>query len=260
MSTASTYVPDPRIAARALPDERAAEILAEALARATGAAGASPLIVFDLDSTLLDNRPRQALILREYGAEVGHALLAGASPDHWHGWDVRVAMANAGLSPEDIERHFEPFRGYWFERFFTSHYCAVDRPIAGAPAYARAASATGARVLYVTGRHEEMRAGTIESFVEPGFPAPDGDGVQLIMKPTLDEHDDAYKERTYARLRELGAVVAAFDNEPTHINGYRAGFPDALCVHLATDHSLRDIPVDDAIPSIRDFSAFRPQK
>ena len=52
-------------------------------------------------------------------------------------------------------------------------------------------------------------------------------------------------------------MVAAFDNEPAHINGYREAFPDAFCVHLATDHSMRDIPLADGILSISDFAAHR---
>ena len=76
------------------------------------------------------------------------------------------------------------------------------------------------------------------------------------MKPTLEEHDDAYKERTYRLLRDLGSVVAAFDNEPTHINGYFEAFPSALSVHLATDQSPRGIKVTPGIPSIRDFSSW----
>jgi hypothetical protein len=60
-------------------------------------------------------------------------------------------------------------------------------------------------------------------------------------------------------LHRSGVVIAAFDNEPAHINGYRESFPEAESVHLATDHSLRDIPVLPGIPSIRDFSSYRPR-
>ena len=101
-----------------------------------------------------------------------------------------------------------------------------------------------------------MRAGTLECFRTHDLPLPDDDRVRLLMKPSLDEHDDAYKLRTYETLREAGDVVAAFDNEPTHINGYFEAFPGALIIHLATDHSLREIPVLAGIPSISDFSAW----
>jgi hypothetical protein len=48
-------------------------------------------------------------------------------------------------------------------------------------------------------------------------------------------------------------VVAAFDNEPAHVNLYARAWPLALCVHLDTDHSGRPIEVLERVPSIRDF-------
>ena len=54
------------------------------------------------------------------------------------------------------------------------------------------------------------------------------------------------------RFYGLREVVALFDNEPTHINGYHQAFPDALTVHLATDHSGREVALAD-IPSVPNF-------
>jgi hypothetical protein len=235
------------------PTESAA-LLARVIERAR-AAGPRAVVAFDLDSTLLDNRPRQARILREYGELHRLDALAGHEADHWEGWDARIAMARSGLAADLIQAHIAPFRTYWKDRFFTSEYCVLDRPIPGATGYVARVLAAGARVFYVTGRHEEMRAGTEVCFERTGFPRPDGRAVELFMKPALDEHDDLYKARTYASLRDRGPVVAAFDNEPAHINGYREAFPDALSVHLATDHSMRDIPLADGVVSIRDFTA-----
>ena len=237
-----------------LPQAQSAALLARVV-DAARAVGAAALVAFDLDSTLLDNRPRQARILREYGALHGLEALAAHEAEHWQGWDARIAMAASGLGSDLIEEHFVPFRSYWKDRFFTSEYCVDDRPIGGATDYVRAVLAAGARVLYVTGRHEEMRAGTLVCFERTGFPCPDDRAVELLMKPTLEEHDDLYKSRTYAILRERGQMVAAFDNEPAHINGYREAFPDAIAVHLATDHSMRDIPLAAGISSIRDFAS-----
>ena len=239
-----------------LEPEQAAELLDRVLARAA-AEGAAGIVAFDLDSTLLDNRPRQAQILREYGQLHGLAALAQHHADHWQGWDARIAMANSGVDPEAIEAHIGPFRSYWKDRFFTSEYCVLDRPVAGATAFVAAVLEAGARVFYVTGRHEPMRRGTVACFEQTGFAVPDGDSVELLMKPELDEHDDVYKVRSHAMLRDRGSLVAAFDNEPAHINGYRESFPDAIAVHLATDHSPRDIPVVRGIPSILDFTGYR---
>ncbi len=213
------------------------------------------ITVFDLDSTLLDNGPRQAAILREYGTELGISELMQSKAEHWVSWDVGEAMSNGGLSPEGVEKHREPFKAYWRERFFTSEYCVVDEMVHGARGFVQAVLDAGGKVFYVTGRHEEMRVGTVSCFQRLEFPLPNEGDVRLLMKPTLAEDDDVYKLRTYAELSEQGTVVAAFDNEPTHINGYHTAFPNAFSIHLATNHSGRAIPVAKGVISISDFSA-----
>jgi predicted secreted acid phosphatase len=214
--------------------------------------GENGVVVFDLDSTLLDNRPRQARILREYGERHGLAALAQTRAEHWTSWDIRDAMRAAGASDAEITTHSEPAKAYWREHFFTSEYCAIDDAIPGAAAYVARLCGTGVQIAYVTGRHQQMCDGSVASFGRLELPAP-GPRVHLLMKPTFDQSDDAWKEQAYQRLRRLGFVIAAFDNEPTHINGYRAHFREAICVHLATDHSGREVRLDDGIVSIRNF-------
>lgn len=216
------------------------------------AAAARGVVVFDLDSTLLDNRPRQAVILSEFGRVRQLAALENARPEHWDGWEIRRAMANAGLSPVDVDRYAEDAKAFWRERFFTSEYCRLDGAVAGARDFVDAIARAGAQIAYCTGRHEAMRAGTVECFARLGFPLP-GAGVHLLMKPTFEQSDDDWKAAAYARLGAIGGVLAVFDNEPTHVNGYRAAFPDALCVHLATDDSGRPVALSDGILSVHDF-------
>jgi predicted secreted acid phosphatase len=224
-------------------------VLADALDRAREPGA---VVVFDLDSTLLDNRPRQARILREFARVSGVAALAGAKPDHWQDWDIRRAMRNAGVADEDVERIAEEAKQFWRDRFFTSEYCRDDEAIAGAAAFVGAVRACGAQVAYCTGRHEPMREGSVACFQRLGFPLP-GARVHLLMKPTFEQTDDEWKEVAYEKLCALGEVVAVFDNEPTHLNGYRRAFSDALVVHLATDDSGRDVSLLDGIPSVRNF-------
>jgi predicted secreted acid phosphatase len=226
-------------------------VLDKALSRAR-AAGGGGVVVFDLDSTLLDNRPRQAAIVAEFGRAHGVAALAAARPEHWQDWSIGRAMANAGLAPDEIDRYIEPLKTWWRERFFTSQYCRLDEAIAGAVAFVARVRQHGAQVAYCTGRHEEMREGTVECFRRLGLPLP-GPTVHLLMKPRFEIGDDDWKSSAYQLLRQLGDIIAVFDNEPTHINGYRAAFPKALVVHVATDHSGRPVPLADGIPSVADF-------
>jgi hypothetical protein len=233
--------------------EAQAAILEAALERARAAAphGAA---VFDLDSTLLDNRPRQARILREYGARAGLHALEGARPEHWTSWDLAQAMRNAGASPAEVARHLLAARRFWGARFFTSAYCRDDEPVPGAPAFVRALAQAGARVVYLTGRPIRMEAGTLATFRRCDLPLPDGDRIRLMMKPDGPLGDDEWKALAAARVALLGPVVAAFDNEPAHVNGYALAWPDALCVHLDTDHSPRPIEVLAQVPSIANFT------
>jgi hypothetical protein len=217
--------------------------------------GSQAVLAFDLDSTLFDNRPRQARILREFGAARGLKPLESCSASHWStGWDMKVAMRNCGLPPEQVEAFYADARAFWLERFFTSEYCLEDVAIEGAAAFTHAVVGTGAQLAYVTGRPEGMRAGTVGAMSRWGLALPDEGAIHLIMKPDPRDNDDAFKRDAHARLGTLGRVIAAFDNEPTHVNDYLRRFPEATVVHLATDHSGRPVQLLEAVVSIPHFT------
>lgn len=203
-------------------------------------AGPGGVIAFDLDSTLLDNRPRQAAIIRDFASTHGISALQAFQADHLvTGFDTREALARAGLDAESIARWLPALRAHWVERFFTSEACLNDIPVRGAAAYARRAHATGVQLVYLTARPERMRPGTEEVLRRFGFPLP-GAGVQLWMKPEDPPMgDEAFKRSAHARLASLGRLVAAFDNEPGHVNDFRDTFPEAEVVLVATGHSGR---------------------
>ncbi len=212
------------------------------------------ILAFDLDSTLFDNRPRQARILSEYGRARNIPALAQCGPHHWtSGWDMRGAMQRCGLSAEQAAALLTDAKQFWFERFFTSEYCNEDVAIEGAVDFVQTCVKTGAQVCYVTGRHEAMRQGSIDAMRKEGFPLPGG-LTRLIIKPTLEMHDDDFKRLAHAELKGLGEVVAAFDNEPIHVNDYRRAFPEATVVHLATDHSGRQVLLEESVVTIPSFS------
>lgn len=210
-------------------------------------------VLFDLDSTLLDNRPRNALIMREFAKARQLSVLSAAEPQHWQDWSVRRTMANIGLPASLIDQHIEQYEQFWFERFFTSEYCVHDAPTPGAVRFVERVQANGGRVLYLTGRSEQMRHGTLENLTQLGFAMPDDDSVALNMKPRAEDSDDQFKRDCARALRASGAIAAAFDNEPQHINTYHELLGDAICVHLYTDHSMREIPLHSGIASIRSF-------
>ncbi len=212
-----------------------------------------PAAAFDLDSTLLMNQVRQARIIREFGEAHGDPRLARCPPEAIVSWDLRDSARFCGLSVDESEKVYPGLKDFWRERFFTSAYCRDDLPVAGASDYLSRVLERGGEILYITGRHQEMGDGTVESFRRAGFPLPDGGRVQLWLKPAPADDDDRWKEICHDRLLSLRGIACAFDNEPTHVNAYKRSFPDAAIVHLDTDHSRRPVDVLPSIPSIADF-------
>jgi hypothetical protein len=65
--------------------------------------------------------------------------------------------------------------------------------------------------------------------------------------------DTQWKEIAVAKIREIGPVVASFDNETTHVNRLKAAFPGALVVWLRTDHSPEAEDLSADTPAIDGF-------
>src|SRR5215470_9706232 len=79
--------------------------------------GSKGLLAFDLDSTVFDNRPRQARIVREFGQAKGIPALLSCKPEYFDsGWDVKAAMRNCGLPDAEIESLQPEFRAFWLDR------------------------------------------------------------------------------------------------------------------------------------------------
>jgi len=240
---------DPSIGAVALESAAVQEQLRSIIAQSSGR-----LVMFDLDSTLLNNRPRNVAIMREFGSTINHATLMQADIMHFRDWSSRNSLLSMGLPGAEIDGFLSEYDAFWAERFFTSEYCRHDVAIAGANQFVNEVKNAGGRVCYMTGRPELMRDGTLDSLAACGFPLPGSADVELTMKPLASASDDDFKRTTLERLGCDIRLLAAFDNEPTHINSYKLAFPHAVCIHLLTDHSMRPVKLLDGIVSIADFS------
>lgn len=209
--------------------------------RSSRASGQVPCCVFDLDSTLFNSRQRTFRILKKFVAVQGQrfpGLTERVSEirDEDLGYTIFEALEGYDFLTPLLRRDLKRF---WGRRFFTSRWCEGDRPIAGAVDYVRACHEAGAHILYLTARDTpQMEEGTRAALAREGFPWPEGERVELQMKPKGGGQDENFKAVALRELlrRDL-EVVATFENEPGNANLFFAGVPQALHYLLETVHS-----------------------
>src|SRR5258708_2041095 len=190
---------------------------------------AAAVVVFDLDGTLMDNRPRTCAILHEL-AEVWKtrepelaARLASSKPD-----DLAYLLTDT-LERLDVHRTelVKEAEIFWRERFFTDHHLRHDVEVSGASAFARACYEQGAVLVYFTGRDlPAMGVGSFASLRDLGFPI-GLPGTELVLKSDANMPDEAFKRQVGPELARVGKVIAIFDNEPGNCNVLGASYPDA---------------------------------
>jgi hypothetical protein len=216
----------------------------------------APVLVFDLDGTLLDNRPRVARIFHEL-AEVwrsnhpAHATsLAGCKADDiQYGLTEnleRLGVHDPALLAEGLE--------FWKARFFTDEYLRYDVETAGARTFVRACYEAGATIVYLTGRDlPNMALGTFASLRDLGFPI-GVVGTSLVTKPAFEIPDAEFKQEVAPSLARHGSVVATFDNEPANCNLFLEFLPAARCVFLDTHHAPNPPDLDRRAVVLDTFS------
>jgi hypothetical protein len=218
------------------------------------AAGQTPVVVFDLDSTLFHTNQRNFQILTEFVAHFGHdrpALLEAYDrlSREGTGWNIAEDVEARGVDDQAL---LSALRRYWRERFFTNDYLRHDLPVEGSPEFVRACHDRGAFCYYLTGRDvPNMRAGTEESLRRHGFPM--DRRAHLHLKARFEDDDYLFKQGVVEELRCMGRVVGVFENEPANVNLFHREFPDAIVVFLETVHSPGAPPVLPGIYRVKNF-------
>jgi hypothetical protein len=220
--------------------------------------GGEPVVVFDLDGTLYDNRPRTLAVLAEYADEV-----RGEFPDVAERLDeldverlhylLSNTLREVGLSHVDVVRDITKF---WRERFFHDDYITHDLPFDGAPEFVTACYESGAGILYLGGRDiPSMLIGTVASLRDHGFPI-GVVGVQLVLKPDATMGDEAFKRSAIPTLGHIGDTIAFFDNEPANCNLAKEHFPDAYVALVETQKVPGAPDPDETLYHVTDFRTF----
>ena len=239
-----------------LPAAQKASLLRRIIARCVRAPGAqTPVVVFDLDGTLMDNRPRTLAILRELSGQweskdpQAAAKLRSASLTDL-AYLLTDSLGNLGIHQSDLVAQAELF---WRERYFGDDWLKHDVALDGSVAFAKACYEAGAILVYLTGRDLPMMGtGSFRSLRDLGFPI-GVPGTELVCKPDAAMPDEAFKRLEAPKLARVGVVVAVFDNEPGNCNILLEQNADCDSIFVDTQHLPGAPPLDPKVQVIDDF-------
>jgi hypothetical protein len=215
-----------------------------------------PVVVFDLDGTLMDNRPRTAVILQELAEELrreAHSAaeaLAAARTESL-AYLLSDSLGRLGVEHPELVQRAE---SYWKARFFTDDYLKHDTAVHGSVELARACYDAGATIVYFTGRDLPfMSLGSFQSLRDLGFPI-GVIGTELVCKPDARIPDEAFKREEGPRLARIGRVIAAFDNEPGNCNAFLEMCPESDVVFVDTQHLPGAPPLASRVHIVGDLA------
>ena len=206
-----------------------------------------PVVIMDLDSTVIEVAHRTRKIMLESIGPLSTLLppivVEKVSTLHHKqmGFSVGDTLANIGisLSTPEMKAAHDLIKSYWWKKFFTNDYLSVDLPYEGSVKFCQDLHMAGAHITYLTARDAPgMKTGTEKSLVAHGFPF-NLERTTLLMKPTVEMEDHEYKVSACREIRELGMVVASFENEPKNYCELKNNFPNALHVFVDTVCSER---------------------
>lgn len=206
-------------------------------------------VIFDLDSTIFDVKPRSLRILKEFAFTKEAREISPAIAD----WSVTLnshsllytleesARANGVQgSEEELKTYLKAAFRFWLARFFTHSYLGSDHPTPGAVDFVNRVVDLGADAVYLTGRDwPGMGRGTQTMLEYCGFPV-DPRVTELIMKPNAGLDDSEFKDDALRELRASSNAVALFDNEPANFHVFEKNFPDAWLVFYHSNCSTKE--------------------
>lgn len=218
-------------------------------------AGRCPVVVFNIDGTIFDNRPRSQAILRDFirenpeeTADIADSII-GLQKDSME-YYVVDSFKKAGVENLFI---VEAALRFWADRFFSDAYVNKDLPFDGAVDFINELHDSGALIVYFSGRDQgTMLSGTIRALRDAGFPVGTA-RTMTVFKANPEEPSQDYKRRVMGEITTIGRVIAAFDNDPRTVNTMRRQWPTARIFFVKSQSEPQSTVLESEIEVIESY-------
>jgi hypothetical protein len=232
--------------------------------------GQTPVLIFDLDETLIDSTPRKYMALRDAVKEI-----CGYMNDHYdyvypavctqgihihqsqiYALSNRYALSELFTISSSYQKEIlDDFMDRVFTFYLSGKHLELDREIPGAVSFVRKMRELGAKLYFVSSRSDSsQREGTLASLRTLGMDAPTLE-QEVILKPD-GMRSLEFKQKTFAMIHQQpGEVVGVFENEPENINAMIQEFPHAQA-YLIRGAWLIEGDVDARAIQLDDFYTF----
>ena len=196
----------------------------------------TPIVIFDLDDTLIDCRYRKKRILDQFAKNFANDKILGkiaeqlaAIPIH----QIRYKMKDTLVDLKPSDEELITISKYWADRHFSNEWIIDDTPFEGAVHYVQQVFDSGAHIVYLTAREERnMGEGTRTCLKKTGFPL--GPSTSVLLKEDYQITDLQFKQKAIEDIRSKGQVVGFMENETANLNAMSDVFPEALALFRDT--------------------------
>lgn len=222
-----------------------------------------PVVVFDLDETLVNSSPRRWLSYQETLRQMGNAdpvLLGQAGKMNLlhierlpNRYDPRQLFYTLGIQNELFIREASD---RMLQIYLSGRYLEHDQEIPGATAYVRSLVRAGAKIIFVSSRWEDTQGAATQLSLARLKLLPRPHSFQLLLRPRRMNSLE-FKKFAYSRIQQMERdgrhrVVAAFENEPENEMALQEYFPKTELFHIE-GAAMKDGPLPARVIRLQNY-------
>lgn len=224
-------------------------------AQAAALSGNRPILILDLDGTVVDYTGRTYMIFQKAIEDLGlpddiNRLVNSIKAEDYD-YYPRSNFIRIGIKDEKIVKKLTDF---WDKNYFTNHYLKYDKQMPGAHEFVENILSLSMDVVYLTGRDDQnMGEGTRAWLYENKLLKRGDERCRLMMKMDLEIENFESKALNGERIGAQGQPILIIDNEPIELQTMSERFPEAFIVLVDMPNSGKPATLPDDILKIKDF-------